>query len=99
MIAGDQEALEFLLAQSLGDQLESISTAIAAVAINLKRLTPPLERVQSDSDLGAGAEKACASGIGHIDQLDQPLPANGTGQPSFSSDAKDHHFFAAKTSP
>jgi len=53
----------------------------------------PLKGSQADADLAAGADQACANGMGLTDQLERLAPVSGSGQPSASSEQKASHFF------
>ncbi len=59
------------------DQTGTAYTAILAVSITNKGLLPALERAQANADLAAGADQACTSGMGLINQqeLERCVPS------------------------
>jgi hypothetical protein len=63
-----------------------------AITITRKGLSPAFKRAQADADLAAGADQACASGMGLTDQLDRLSPMSGAGQPSAPSEQKASYF-------
>ena len=69
------------------DQTGTPFTAIHAIPITNKGLSPELEGAQADADLAAGADHARTSGIRLADQFDRLLAVRGAGQPSASSRA------------
>jgi hypothetical protein len=93
LVAGEQDALALLFAQSVGNQTGTALTAIVASAITETGLPPALEGAQRDSDFTAGTHQTRASGMCFADQLDRLAPVKGAGQPSASSEQKASHFF------
>jgi len=91
VVAGEQDPLEFLLAQAVGDMAEAGSTAVLIVPITQEGLT--LEAVQGIADLPVGSTEGTAAGLGLTNQLDRFLPVGGTRQPSTSSEQKASHRF------
>ena len=53
-----------------------------------------LERAQRDANLAIGADQACTSGMGLIDQLDRLTSVGRTGKPSASSEQKASNYFS-----
>ncbi len=79
MVAGEQDALEHLIAQFVRDQAWAALTAIVSVPY-LECVAPALEGAQADADLTAGVEQARIRGMGLVDQLDRLAPVRDTSQ-------------------
>lgn len=98
-LVGHPAGEPFLLAQPVRDQMWNAFTAIHADDVTNKGLSQGLERAQADADLVAGADQACTSGVGLIDQLDCHTAVSCTGQPSAFCEQKASHFCHSTSRP